>query len=206
MGFLSVLSGQDNIKLSNTMLDWNVKFYYLDGRGAEFIAHVDKLLLNAQTRAAGYFESEAQHRFTHPDLPVYIQTFIREGYSAAQGSEAFVNQILDMLFFLYADRELERLIDFYPGVIITAPREYINDVFSNAHALICDITLTHPESLDFHLSITVSVNSYTAFRQDLQSGNTAATRFRITGWRWWQSPVVVDSAPTRLWDRMLNLQ
>jgi len=182
IGYFAITVASANTRLGIVTLDWNRNFYYLDGQGERFIAHMDTLLLEAQRLANGYFENGFQHRFTHEDLPVEIQTLIREGYGAAANRAAFVEETIDMLFFFYADRELSRLSEIYPGVIISA----LGDDF-NVRGIICDITLVHPEVPEYHLSITVSVLSHSAFRHEHRMGNTDATRYRITGWLKWQT-------------------
>ena len=186
MGYFSIAAGNISAVQSNEVLDWNRKFHYLDGRGHEFLAHMDTFLLRAQNLTNEYIESGSYRRLTHPDLPLEMQTFIREGHTA-DGSEAFFEQIIEMLFFFYADRELEQLREIYPSVIITVPSEYANG-FVNVRGLLGDITLTHPQAQEMHLSIVVSVVNYNTFRAAQRAGNTDATRYRITSWRLWESP------------------
>jgi len=184
MGYSSIAAASQGVKEAQESTLDNQNFYYLDGRGAEFMAHLDALLLNAQNLTNEYIESGAYAGLTHPHIQLSMQTFIREGSAAANRAE-FMDSVIEMLFFLYADRELEALSEVYPDVIITATREYIGE-FDNVRALIADITITHPETHDLHLSITVSVNSYNSYRQEIGAGN-AATRYRITSWRLWRS-------------------
>ena len=184
MGYSSITVANQGIRTAEESVLYNQKFYYLDGRGAEFIAHMDTLLLNAQNLTNEYIESGAYAGLTHPHLQLPMQTFIREG-SAAANRAVFLDSAVEMLFFFYADRELEALAEVYPDAVITATSEYISD-FENVRALIADITFTHPEAHNLHLSITVSVNSYNAFRHEIGTGN-AATRYRITSWRLWSS-------------------
>jgi len=191
MGYFSITASSVGIRAANESLEQNRKFYYLDGRGHEFIAHMDALLLSAQNLTNEYIESESYRRLTHPDLPLPMQTFIREGYNSASNSAAFLEQVIETLFFFYADRELERLRDTYPDVILTVPGEYANDFF-NVRGLLGDITLTHPHTHDLHLSITVSVVNYNTFRAAQSVGNTGASRYRITSWRLWQNPEEID--------------
>ena len=186
IGYSSIAEANRSVRAAEERVANNQKFYYLDGMGVEFIAHMDALLLNAQELTNEYIESGAYTALTHPHLQLSMQTFIREGNTAATNQAEFLDSIIDMLFFLYADKELEALTQLYSDVVITATREYINDDFDNVRALIADITITHPEAHDLHLSITVSVNSYNAFRQEQSVGNTA-TRYRITSWRLWHS-------------------
>jgi len=185
MGYSSIADANRSVRATEESVLRNQKFYYLDGMGVEFIAHLDTLLLNAQKLTNEYIESGAYTGLTHPHLQLQVQTFIREGTAAATNRTEFLDSIIEMLFFFYADRELEALTDIYSDVVITATREYIND-FENVRALIADITITHPEAHNLHLSITVSVNNYNAFRQEQAAGN-AAMRYRITSWRLWQS-------------------
>jgi len=185
MGYSGMMATNANLSASAESIEHNQKFYYLDGEGLKFIAHMDTLLLNAQNLTNEYIGSGAYTRLTHPDLPLSMQTFIREGYS--DGGGAFLEQVIEMLFLFYADRELEGLREIYPSVVITAPSEYANG-FDNVRSLFADITITHPQVYNFHLSITVGVNSYNEFRYEHRAGNTFATRYRITSWRLWESP------------------
>ena len=185
MGYSSIAWANQGTRAVQESVVRNQKFYYLDGKGTEFIAHMDALLLNAQMLTNEYIESGAYAGLTHPHVQLPMQTFIREGSASAANSTEFLNQVIEMVFFLYADRELEALSEVYSDVVITVAREYTND-FENVRALIADITFTHPQAYNLHLSITVSVNSYNAFRHEIGEGNTA-TRYRITSWRLWQS-------------------
>jgi len=185
MGYSSIEIANRSVRVTEESVARNQKFYYLDGMGVEFVAHMDTLLLNAQKLTNEYIESGSYTGLTHPHLQLSMQTFIREGSAAATNRTEFLDSITEMLFFLYANRELESLAGVYSDVVITTTREYIND-FENVRALIADITLTHPEAHNLHLSITVSVNSYNVFRQEQVAGDTSA-RYRITSWRLWQS-------------------
>jgi len=204
MGYFALATASANTRLSAVAADWKSNFFYLDGQGKKFTAHVDGLLLLAQESANEYFTSESYRNFTHPDLTLEMQTFIREGYESANDQEAFVEEVINMLFFLYADRELLKLSEVYPDVVVSALRDVEGD-FDVVLGLVSDITLTHPLSPDFHLSITLSVNSYSSFRAAHRAGNTRATRYRVTGWLQWQSQEPEGEPGTGLWDGRIEL-
>jgi len=186
LGYSSMTVTNENVRLAEQSALQGQKFYYLDGMGVEFIAHMDAILLDAQNLTNKYITSGSYRNLTHPDLPLPKQTFIREGH-AAGNEAAFLEPIIDILFFFYAERELERLRSVYPSVVITAPSEYLNG-FDNIRSLLADITLTHPEAQNMHLSITLSVINYNVFREDAATSNVGS-RFRITSWRLWESLV-----------------
>lgn len=204
MGYFAIASAVANTRHSAGAAEWKSNFFYLDGQGEEFIAHVDRLLLSAQESANEYFLTGAYRNFTHPDLVLEKQTFIQEGFANTAGREAFLEQVIDMLFFFYAERELRRLSDIYPGAVVSVLESDENS-FVTVRGLICDITLTHPRSPGFHLSITVSVNSHSAFREEHRWGSREASRYRITGWLQWQSPGAEEGMGNRLWDGRAEL-
>ena len=181
MGYFAIATANANSRLGDAAFLQNRKFYYLDGQGRRFVAHVDTLLLEAQRLANYYFESGSQRNFTHADLPVEMQTLIREGYGAAANRADFVEEIIDRLFFFYAAKELARLNEFYPGAVVTVLGEDFNIM-----GILCDINLTHPLMAEYNLSITLSVLSHRDFRAEYKMGNTEAARYRITGWLKWQ--------------------
>ena len=187
MVYSSMSAASSNISASRKAITRQHEFHYLDGLGAEFIAHMDTALLNAQRLTNEYIESESYNRLTHPDFTLDKQTFIREGSNDA----AFLEQVSEMLFFAYADRELDKLRDIYHGVVITVIRDEEHG-FESVRSLFTDITLTHPENKGLHLSITASVGSYNTFRIEQSLGNNEATRFRITAWRLWESSISIE--------------
>lgn len=206
MGYATISAATANTRLSGLAADWNRRFFYLDGEGEKFIAHVDRLLLNAQNYTNEYFYDEAYRRFTHPDFAVEKQTFIRDNYDRTLSYEAFVEETMDMLFFFYADREFERLSEIYPGVVISTLRARHEDSgLDFVRGIICDITLNHPDSPDFHLSITLSVNSHSDFRGLQRMGNSTASRYRITSWLQWQSTAAEEATAENLWDGRIVL-
>jgi len=171
------LAAQESLRRSQEM-------YYLDGVGVEFLAHFDAILLDAQRLTNEYIESGAYRHLTHPDFPVIKQTYIREGHRTAANEREFLDTVGQMLFFYYADRELAEIQAHYPGVVITAPSEYM-DGFYNIHGLLAYITLTHPTAQDLHLSISLVVNSNT-LRNEYEQGDANQARYRITSWRFWR--------------------
>jgi len=187
LGYSSMTIARESVRLAEQSAMRNQTFYYLDGMGVEFIAHMDAILLDAQNLTNEYIISGSYRDLTHPDLSLAKQTFIREGFGAAGDGAAFLEPIIDTLFFFYAQRELERLRSVYPSVVITAPYEYLNG-FDNIHSLLADITLTHHEAQTMHLSITLSVINYNVFSEDAADGNVSS-RVRITSWRLWESLV-----------------
>ncbi|MCL2565993.1 MAG: hypothetical protein FWE24_09335 [Defluviitaleaceae bacterium] len=185
IGYFTIAAANANARLGSAALEWNRNFYYLDGQGERFVAYVDALLLEAQRLANEYFESGSQTNFTHDDLPVEVQTGIREGYNAAGNNRArliFVEETIDMLFFFYAEQTLTRLNEFYPGAVVSVLGEEFD-----IRGIVCDITLIHPNAPEYNLSITLNVLSHSDFRNEYRLGNTGAARYRITGWLKWQS-------------------
>ena len=193
LGYFAIASANSNIKLSNNSQDWGKKYYYLDGEAEAFTAHVDSLLFNAQLLTNDYFDTRQYLELTHPDLPLPMHMVITDGYEDAWDKEFFLEESMDTLFYFYADKELAKLSNTYPNAVVSCLRDgdYV-------WGIICDITLDHMESPDYHLNVSVSVNSYSSYRYDQVNG-TATRRYRITEWNQWQN-LPLDEKSDQLWD------
>jgi len=193
LGYFAIASANSNIKLSNNALEWSKKYYRLDGEAEEFAARVDELLFNAQLLTNEYFDTEQYLEFTHPDLPLSMHMLITEGYQEAWDKEFFLEQTTDTIFYFYADKELSKLAGAYPDAVVSCLRDgdYVLGI-------ICDITLSHEESLDYHLNVSLTVNSYTTYRYAHMDGDISAKRYKVTEWSQWQN-LPMDEG-TQLWD------
>ena len=199
LGYFAIASANSNIKLSNNSLDWGKKYYYLDGEAEEFAAHVDGLLFNAQLLTNDYFDTRQYMELTHPDLPLDMHMVITGGYEDAWDKEMFLEQSTDTIFYFYADRELAKLTETYPGAVVSCLRDgdYVLGI-------ICDVTLDHVESPDYHLNVSLSVNSYSSYRYDQLSGVTTSKRYRVSDWSQWQN-LPVSEESKELWDGTIIL-
>jgi len=199
LGYFAIASANSNIKLSNNSMEWSGKYYHLDGEAEAFAAHVDNLLLNAQLLTNDYFDTGQYLEFTHPDLPLEMHMVITEGYKEARDKEYFLEESVDTIFYFYADKELAKLTDAYSSAVVSCLKDgdYVRGI-------ICDITLDHSESPDFHLNVSLAVNSYSSYRYEHMEGNVSAKRYKVSGWSQWQN-LPVDDDSKKLWDGTIIL-
>ena len=199
LGYFAIASANSNIKLSNNAQDWSKKYYHLDGEAEVFTAHVDELLLNAQLLTNEYFETQQYLELTHPELPLEMHMVITGGYEDAWDKDFFIEQSLDTIFFFYADKELEKLSLTYPSAVVSCLRDgdYVLGI-------ICNVTLDHEESLEYHLNVSLSVNGYSSYKYDHINGNTATKRYKVTEWNQWQNQPI-DEETKQFWDGTITL-
>lgn len=157
----------------------NRNFYELDSLGENYIADVDVALALAEERALNYVLNRDYERYSHPELPVELQSQIR--YIAnSDGELGGLNDILNIVYLYFAEIFLNNLIERYETSIVSALRDE-----HQVLAVMSEILIS-TSGIDSNLSVSISVNRllYVFEGNDLIERATNS-RFTINSWVIW---------------------
>ncbi|HAQ41521.1 hypothetical protein [Anaeropeptidivorans aminofermentans] len=152
LGSFAIASANSNIKLSKTSANWNKLYYELDSLGEKYLSDIDACLYRAEINAISYINNEEYEELTHKDLPIELHIAAREMMEEPQNIDLAYYNVLNLVYYYYADTYIKELSEKYPENVISSLPDG-----AKISAIITDIILISPEEPDYYLNVSLEI-------------------------------------------------
>jgi hypothetical protein len=183
LGAFAIVSSNANYRLSQRAIAYNETFYELDARAEEYMAHIDRILAEAETEAR-------RHIQTGSELPADLRGAITPDMDTTR--------LFNAVYMYWADLWLTERLDLYPAprLFPSGSRPLINGIWVQ-YTLQSERNPNSFIQVMLELDPALYVDAGDGFAIDWMGNG----RFVISDWYEYQ--VVEPAEPIAVWDGVL---
>lgn len=202
LGSFAIASATSNIKLSRTSANWNKLYYELDSLGEKYLSDVDACLYRAEMNAISYINNKEYEGLTHKELPIELHMAIRGIMDEPQNIDLAYYNVLNIVYYYYADIYIKELSEQYPKNVISSLPDGVK-----ISAIITDIILISPKEPDYYLNVSLEVKplDYTFHNEagNLSYNKSDSLRYSVISWQ--QAQIHPEAASDiQIWDGTIS--